>query len=485
MSFYDGVSAVQVSATDVLIDFGIAGSQPLTMPTDVSIEELCLTENALAVYGSGKVLSFQLQAELRHTLMAGDFHLTGSDAMTMFEQSVCTLEGSRINVRSFQGTVKNTLALTEAEGSAGLTMEAAGQQGKFLVVLTKGLVVKIWDVSKREPRLHTHPISLTEKIPGLPVTASKEVHLNASGTLLSVCCAASDSRVHVLDLEANRSCYFNFNSGKTDRDEVAVPPNSAQSTGTDSMSSQKRHQQQHQTRTGRFVVRHAWDSKEGNFLVCQTRPLSETTSEGDSYVSMFFHDEEGLIVHDTCSSGGGNGKLVGVKLPFIHVLQDRLDGDGGEDNSATTAAPAVPAVANHGPSVRKLLLKDFEGLESSDAATRKAVVSFCFYLSVGNMDEAFRAIKAITSKKIWGNLARMCVKSQRLDVATICLGKMEHSRGARAMRKVLSTKASKEVKVAVLAIYLGMQEEAEKILQACGQYEMLNKLYQVCMVIDS
>ena len=29
----------------------------------------------------------------------------------------------------------------------------------------------------------------------------------------------------------------------------------------------------------------------------------------------------------------------------------------------------------------------------------------------------------------------MCVKSQRLDVATICLGKMEHARGARAMRK--------------------------------------------------
>ncbi len=72
------------------------------------------------------------------------------------------------------------------------------------------------------------------------------------------------------------------------------------------------------------------------------------------------------------------------------------------------------------------------------------------------MDEAFRAIKMITNKKIWGNLAKMCVKSQvgkfnnsfpiswipiktflfkkifqRLDVATICLGKMEHATGAR------------------------------------------------------
>ncbi len=106
------------------------------------------------------------------------------------------------------------------------------------------------------------------------------------------------------------------------------------------------------------------------------------------------------------------------------------------------------------------------------------MVSFCFHLSVGNMDEAFRAIKMITNKKIWGNLGRMCVKSQvrnstfstivplnyfliccffllkRLDVATICLGKMEHATGARAMRKIMGSKVSKDIKIAILAIYL-------------------------------
>ena len=30
----------------------------------------------------------------------------------------------------------------------------------------------------------------------------------------------------------------------------------------------------------------------------------------------------------------------------------------------------------------------------------------------------------------------MCVKSQRLDVAAICLGKMKHAAGARALRQV-------------------------------------------------
>ena len=55
---------------------------------------------------------------------------------------------------------------------------------------------------------------------------------------------------------------------------------------------------------------------------------------------------------------------------------------------------------------------------------------------------------------MWGNLARMCVKSQRLDVAQICLGKMGHAAGARAMRQIVHQNVDKDVKTAVLAVYL-------------------------------
>ena len=48
----------------------------------------------------------------------------------------------------------------------------------------------------------------------------------------------------------------------------------------------------------------------------------------------------------------------------------------------------------------------------------------------------------------------MCVKSQRLDVASICLGKMGHASGARAMRQISSQNVDKDVKTAVLAVYL-------------------------------
>lgn len=52
-------------------------------------------------------------------------------------------------------------------------------------------------------------------------------------------------------------------------------------------------------------------------------------------------------------------------------------------------------------------------------------------------------------------MARMCVKTQRLDVAKVCLGNMGHARGARALREA-EQEPELEARVAMLAIQLGM-----------------------------
>jgi hypothetical protein len=43
-------------------------------------------------------------------------------------------------------------------------------------------------------------------------------------------------------------------------------------------------------------------------------------------------------------------------------------------------------------------MRDFEGLQNSDKPTRDAVLNFSYNLSIGNMDEAFRAIKTISRR---------------------------------------------------------------------------------------
>ena len=45
--------------------------------------------------------------------------------------------------------------------------------------------------------------------------------------------------------------------------------------------------------------------------------------------------------------------------------------------------------------VTRLTMRDFVGLELSDKNTQDAMMDFSFHLAIGNMDEAFKAIKLI------------------------------------------------------------------------------------------
>ena len=52
-------------------------------------------------------------------------------------------------------------------------------------------------------------------------------------------------------------------------------------------------------------------------------------------------------------------------------------------------------------------------------------------------------------------MARMCVKTKRLDVATVCLGNMGNARAARALREA-QREPELDARVACLAIQLSM-----------------------------
>lgn len=73
------------------------------------------------------------------------------------------------------------------------------------------------------------------------------------------------------------------------------------------------------------------------------------------------------------------------------------------------------------------------------------------------MDAAFRAIKLVQSSSVWTSLAKMCVKTKRLDVAGVCLGHMGNAMAARALRIAMTDDSlPNEAKVAVLAVHLGL-----------------------------
>lgn len=64
-------------------------------------------------------------------------------------------------------------------------------------------------------------------------------------------------------------------------------------------------------------------------------------------------------------------------------------------------------------------------------------------------------IKFLSSESVWENMARMCVKTQRLDVAARCLGNMGNARAAKAVREAKEI-PEPEARLAILAVHLGM-----------------------------
>lgn len=96
-------------------------------------------------------------------------------------------------------------------------------------------------------------------------------------------------------------------------------------------------------------------------------------------------------------------------------------------------------------------MKDFLGLENVDDTTKKAIMNFSFYLTVGNMDEAYNSVRNIKNNTVWQNMAQMCVKTKRLDVAQVCLGNMRFARGARVVRET-EKERELEAKLAMVAI---------------------------------
>lgn len=126
-------------------------------------------------------------------------------------------------------------------------------------------------------------------------------------------------------------------------------------------------------------------------------------------------------------------------------------------------------------------MRDFVGFQEGelDDKMKRALLDFSYNLTIGNMDAAYASVKNISNTNIWENMALMCIKTMRLDVAQVCLSQMGHGRGAHAVRNCLIDETnSKEVVVAMLAIQLGHLDEAKQLYESCGRYDLLNDLYQ-------
>jgi intraflagellar transport protein 140 len=159
-------------------------------------------------------------------------------------------------------------------------------------------------------------------------------------------------------------------------------------------------------------------------------------SQPNELVSMFITPDDGLRVQDRFVLQGDKSRLIGVQVPHFFFVKSGVD-------------HTTQSLLEH------RVMRDFVGLDSNDSATTAAMLEFSYFLTVGNVDEAFRAVQSIKSPAVWHNMARMCVTTKRMDVATVCMGNMRNVIGARALREA-QKEPELEARVAALAIQLGL-----------------------------
>ena len=82
-----------------------------------------------------------------------------------------------------------------------------------------------------------------------------------------------------------------------------------------------------------------------------------------------------------------------VSLLFSNQQSSELEGPPPPD-PPSYAATNIPLPDKH-HMVIKHTMRDFIGLEQADVEARKAMMNFSYLSTIGNMDEAFKAIKLI------------------------------------------------------------------------------------------
>jgi len=467
--FNQKVGAVQVSPSQLYVDISETNFVH-DLKTDIHIKGVYVTKTHTTIWNGKKVVVYEVAQNKSFVRAAGSFI---SDAMSVavYEQNVYLLESGKVSIRTFQGTVKQELAFSEHDGEP-VSLNICGS---FMAVATDTTSIKVFDLSRREAR----QLGSTKNVGSVvkSINRIKDVHCNCNGSKVSIICTKAngtpDSVLYIWDVETDQVQAFDFKSGEGQE-------------GLDDNVAEAQQQLTLDVR-GRSPKSIFWSETEAQLFVCEAtyvgsaqsaQPKSKTgdakpsneNAENLLIVTMYSSADCGIVIQDHFVMDSSYAAMIGIEVPYYYFVKKTVENEEIASSEAASEQSGKHLIA-------KKTMRDFVGLENIDNTSKDAMIRFSYLSSTGNMDEAFKAIKAIKSGSVWENMARMCVKTKRLDVASVCLGNMGNVRGAKALRES-QKEPEYDARVAMLAIQLGMLDEAERLYKQCNRYDLLNILYQ-------
>ncbi|KAF5285788.1 hypothetical protein FQA39_LY04249 [Lamprigera yunnana] len=493
--FCDTIWAIQRTASQILLE---AADTSSIVSADMQVTDMSINANYIA-FTNGRLISvyditikpttdkisyeINYNSSKRNEKLEITINLINSfncdnEGIIIYKKTVIILTPNGVLIKAHSGGNISSLAAIPAEGEP-IGMDVTS---KFLTIFTMEGFLKVYDLSEKEPKLVTPVRSLYDMCTDFGEIIQAKA--NSSGNQIALTLAAAnlvpDGKLYIWDIEQNNLNLYDFqkyNCSKSNTyDDFQNISNDIDCNTTDEAASWY-----NKICSNRIPLSLYWDNEDPRLLVCNAKKLKNTnTSEIQRRESLSLHgklssenkitsklsleDEELVVVTMFVSFDHGiriqdirsldvEAKLLGLCTPYFIVLS-KLD-------------------------ITREVMSDFSGLESCNKTTKQAILDFSYNLSLGNMDAAFKAIKLIQSAGVWSSLARMCVKTRRLDVATVCLGHMGNARAARSLKLAMEDNTLPvEAKLAVLAIQLDMLDEAEQLYIQCERYDLLNKFYQ-------
>jgi intraflagellar transport protein 140 len=383
--------------------------------TSFAIQSVAARGDIVAARGDRKVAVFELMREHGVLRTSGEFDCECS-AIAIHNQNIICAEKAGIEIRNMQGDSVQRLHLNEEEGA----VSSMYVNGSFLVIGTTRAVLRVFDLTQSDAH-STGICKLVKK----EVDSILQVRINCTGTRASFIGTVDlvvDASFWVWDIETDALHTFSFSV------------------------------------RGRVPREHCWDAAEAKLLVCHAVGAPGTDVSGEC-VSFFSTASVGITPHDNFTVEAEDGALLGVQVPHIFFARHS---EGNQSSGKIMWAKTM---------------RDFIGLEGADKDTKAAMLDFSYNLMIGNMDEAFKSVRSIQSDAVWEHMAGMCVTTKRLDVATVCMGKMRNAAGARALRESASI-PQVDARVAILASQLSMTADAERLFKESGRFDLLNRFYQ-------
>lgn len=409
-----------------------------------------------------------------------------STAMVLRGDSIYRTSGNHVEICNMQGVVKNTISFTEAEGKPILL----SLQNKYLGVGTDRGFVRVFDLSRRDPKATGSMGNFLDSYGDeTKFSVMRSIAVNADGTRVCILAERIEgalkirtplSKLILFQTDLNIFQQYDFGANRYPM-SVFFDPLEPRLLACETYKHRQEPGGQAPAGNNNQISADApaKDKDDAGKSAADNQstnaPRGNAISEKEITI-MFASNDHGILMQDTFDLDVKYNSLLGIQAPRVYLIA-QVDTNLNSDKLSSANNLAAKSSAEVTSYLRTKVMRDFVGLDKVDDTARQALIDFCFHMTTGNMDEAYRSVKLIDNQSVWENMAHMCVKTKRLDVAEVCLGNMGHARGAAAVHEA-KQEPQLEVPIAMVAIQLGLRDDAARLYRECGRYDQLNKLYQ-------